>query len=308
MVTMMLILSGILILYISSEMLINGSVQIAERLGIPQLVIGLTIVAFGTSAPELVVSISSGLKGLGNVAIGNVIGSNIFNLCVILGLSALICPIPIKKRIIKIDAPIVLGVSVLLVLLLIDKTIGRMDAFILLLVFVAYQMFLYRGPKEISSEPKAPPSKKNNVWASIALIVAGLSGLIWGSNMFVTGAVQLATILHVSQAVIALTIVAAGTSLPELAVSVTAAAKGRSDLAVGNVIGSNIFNILSILGISGIISPLSGSDFKSYDIILLIGSAALVIPLMYMRSTLSRFDGAVLLSIYVGYLIKLCLT
>jgi len=306
--TTLFLISGIVLLYFGAEFLVRGSSQLALRFGISPLVVGLTVVAFGTSAPELVVSVTSGLKGLGDVALGNVIGSNIFNIAVILGLSALICPIKVNKQVLRIDAPIVVGLSLLLLWLLRDQTISRVEGILLTAGIISYVAFTVvysrRHPGSIPAE-EPNVDKKDTVALDLLRIAGGLAALVAGSNFFVKGAVNCATYLHVSEAVIGLTIVAMGTSLPELATSLVAAVKKQEDIAIGNIIGSNIFNILCILGISATATPLLAKGITSVDLLFMVGSAVLLIPLMIRGFRLGRFDGALLLSVYGVYLFML---
>lgn len=307
-ITILFILAGFVLLYFGAEFLVRGSSQLALRFGISPLVVGLTVVAFGTSAPEMVVSVTSGLKGLGDVAIGNVVGSNIFNVAVILGISALICPIKVNMQVLRIDAPIAVGLSLLLLLFLGDHTISRPEGLLLTLGIIGYVTFtiLYsrRHPGSIPTEELHLNKKESSV-LDVLRIAGGLVGLIIGSNFFVKGAVDCATYLHVSEAVIGLTIVALGTSLPELATSLVAALKKQEDIAIGNIIGSNIFNILSILGISGLIAPLHAQGITMLDLSFMVGSAVLLVPLMISGFRLGRFDGVLLLSVYGVYLFLL---
>jgi len=299
------ILAGFVLLYFGAEFLVRGSSQLALRFGIKPLVVGLTVVAFGTSAPELVVSVTSGLKGFGNLAIGNVVGSNIFNIAVILGLSALIRPIKVHKQVLRIDAPILVAISLLLLFLLRDNTVSRFEGVLLTIGIISYVSFTVwysrRHPDEVSADD-LELNRRESIFLELLLVIGGMGMLVVGSNFFVRGAVGLAKLLHVSEAVIGLTIVAFGTSLPELATSVVAALRKQEDIAVGNIIGSNIFNILSILGITAVITPLHGQGITMMDLGFMAGIAVLLIPLMLRKFRLGRFDGALLLAIYGVYL------
>lgn len=293
------------LLFAGAEGLVRGSASIAARAGLSRLVIGLTIVAFGTSSPELVVSVKAALSQQGDISIGNVVGSNSFNIGVILGLTALICPIPVHSQVIKIDAPISLAIAVLLPVLLLNQTLGRSEGVLLCAGILGYTwMNLYLGRKatpEAHSNVSSPSVSR--YWLlDVTLIVAGLGILVLGSHVLVDHAVALAKSLHVSEAVIGLTIVAAGTSMPELATSVVAAFRKEPDIAIGNIIGSNIFNIFGILGLASIVSPLHAPGVSLLDYTVMIGFTALLIPLLYTGRFLHRFEGAALLVLYGGYL------
>lgn len=272
------------------------------------MVVGLTIVAFGTSSPELVVSVQAALSQQGDISVGNVVGSNSFNIAVILGLTALVCPIPIRRQIIKIDAPIALGAALLLLLLLMDGTIGRVEGSLLFVGILAYiwmNLVLSRRQGEPNAEDPSDssvPALKRHWGIDLALIVAGLGVLVFGSRLLVENAVSLARDLGIREAVIGLTIVAAGTSMPELATSLVAAARKQSDIAIGNVVGSNVFNILGILGVSSIVSPLSAPGISTVDYLVMICFTVLVIPLLYTGRVFHRLEGGALLVLYVVYL------
>lgn len=270
---------GFLLLVKGADYFVYGASSIAKKLRIPSFVIGLTIVAFGTSAPELAVSLSAALKGSNDIAIGNVVGSNIFNTLVVLGASAAITPIAVEKGIIKKDYPLSIFVSILLGILSLDiflfhapaMTLGRIDGIILLAVF-AFFMYttLKDGFKHRSKSKETEGNQNISLWKSIFICIIGLAGIIIGGDLSVDGAKEIARAFGLSEALIGLTIVAFGTSLPELVTSIIAAKKGESDIAVGNVIGSNIFNILLILGLSATILPMSVSNTYLYDIVILI--------------------------------------
>lgn len=302
-----LLFSGLILLYIGAELLVKGSSGVALRAGIPSLVVGLTIVAFGTSAPELVVSITAGINGTGNIAVGNVVGSNIFNIAMILGLSSLLYPIKVNLKVLKIDIPIVITISFLMLVFLLDKTILRYEAILLVILFVMYVTFTVvqgrREQKKIEGEDETIiVDKKRPLSLDIIFIIAGLASLVFGSRLFVNGATDLARIFGISDAVIGLTIVAGGTSLPELATSVIAAIKKEEDIAIGNIIGSNIFNILGILGITGTMTPLVAGGIGYTDIAVMIGITIFLLPLMRTGFRIVRAEGIVLLLIYAGYM------
>lgn len=302
-----LLISGLILLYVGAELLVKGSSGVALRAGIPSLVVGLTIVAFGTSAPELVVSITAGLQGTGDMAVGNVVGSNIMNIAVIIGLSAVILPLKANLKVLKIDIPIVITISFLMLVFLLDKTILRYEAILLVILFVMYVTFTVvqgrREQKKIEGEDETIIiDKKRPLSLDIIFIIAGLASLVFGSKLFVNGATDLARIFGISDAVIGLTIVAGGTSLPELATSVIAAVKKEEDIAIGNIVGSNIFNILGILGITGTMTPLVAGGIGYADIAVMIGITIFLLPLMRTGFRIVRAEGIVLLVIYAGYM------
>jgi cation:H+ antiporter len=309
----LLLLVGLVLLYFGAELLVKGAVAVARRLGVGPLVIGLTIVAFGTSAPELTVSIQAALAGSGDIAATNVVGSNIFNIALILGLTAVICPIRITAQVVKVDIPIMIGVSLAAIAALNDRAMSRIEGLLLFLGVVSYTLFSFylacKKPSETLAHeieeflPKpAAPAEKINPWRNIAAILAGLLLLVAGSKALVAGAVRLAHLLGLSDAIIGLTIVSAGTSLPELATSVVAAVRRQPDIAVGNIVGSNIFNILAILGISSLLIPYSAPGLTSVDLGVMLAVTCLALPMMWSRFTLSRPEGAVLLVCYGLYL------
>jgi len=306
-----LILIGILFLYLGAEALIKGASSLAARLGLPPLIIGLTVVAFGTSSPELVVSIKTNLAHQGAIAIGNIIGSNIFNIAAILGLAALICPMNVKRQLTRIDTPIMIGATLLFVVMFRDLQISQIEAGVLFLGICAYTAGNYfLAKKHIRNEIEAEidetvPKPTRNIYFDILFIAAGLSLLVFGSKTFVKGAIELAVRLNVSEAVIGLTIVALGTSLPELATSVVAAFKKQPEIAIGNIIGSNIFNLLCILGISGLLAPINGIGIKSFDLMAMVTISVVLYPILVTGLRINRLEGLLLLSMYCGYIYKL---
>lgn len=295
------IIIGVTLVLVGADRLTEGASSLARRFGVPEIVIGLTIVACGTSAPEFFVSLMSALNGTPDMAIGNVVGSNIMNTMLIVGCAAMVAPMVISPSTVKKDIPFSVGASILLVLLAIDSVIGRIDGIILLVgfaVFMAYTLWQARSGKAESADTV----KQQNPWLSVLFIVLGLAGLVFGSNLFVDSASSVATSLGVSESVIGLTIVAGGTSLPELATSVVAARKGQSAIAIGNVIGSNVFNILLILGATAAISPLQMEGITLVDIGVMLGSITLVWLFSFTRYTVERWEGAVLVLGYLAYL------
>jgi cation:H+ antiporter len=305
------ILSGLLLLCLGAEGLVRGSAALALRLGITPLVIGLTIVAFGTSSPEIVVSVQSAFQGNSVLALGNVIGSNISNVALILGLSALVRPLRVQAQIIRREIPLMIFVSLFLCFLLLGGHLTRLEGLLLVLGSLAYTAFAYtsaRKNKDPNVEEEfegALPRPKGNVWANVAFILVGLGLLIVGANLLVGGAITIAQGFGISPVVIGLTIVAVGTSLPELATSIVAARKDEGDIVIGNVIGSNVLNILFVLGIAALIAPMQTNDVRLIDIAVMVGSAAIVFPLMRRGFQLTRWEGTFLLAGYAGYLYSL---
>jgi cation:H+ antiporter len=310
-----LLVAGLVLLYFGAEFLVKGSANLATRMGVSSLVVGLTIVAFGTSAPELVVSIKAGFAGKGDIAMGNVVGSNIFNIAFILGLTALVRPIRVHLNVLRYDTPIMVVCSVLLLVLLRDSRIGRIEGVVLTAGIIAYTVItMIASRKTGDAQVQIPfeelttvpvPQKKMNSLIDVLLTAGGLGLLVLGSRFFVDGAIDIARILGVSEAVIGLTIVAGGTSLPELATSVIAAVKNESDIAIGNIVGSNLFNILAILGISSMINPLYSPGIDQISMYFMLGTAALLVPFMWTGFRLSRIEGVVFLLIYGGYMVYL---
>lgn len=299
---------SLVLLFIGAEGLVRGSSSIAIRAGLSRLMVGLTIVAFGTSAPELVVSIKAALSQQGDLSVGNVVGSNSFNIGVILGLTALLCPIPVKLQVIKTDAPIALGVALLLPILLLNNTLGRIEGLALFIGIIGYTwMSVYLGRKAASmgQDDISIPLVSRHWLIDVSFIVAGLIVLILGSRLLVDHSIILARVLGVSEAVIGLTIVAAGTSMPELATSVVAAFRKQPDIAIGNIIGSNIFNILAILGIASLITPLHAPGISILDYSVMIVFTILLIPMLYTGRILHRIEGFTLLTLYGVYLYML---
>ncbi len=300
-----LIVGGFM-LYLGAEGLVRGSVAIAFRMGITALVIGLTFVAFGTSSPELVVSLSAGAVGDSEIALGNVIGSNIANVALILGAAALVKPIDVNPSYLKKDLIIMLLVSVLMIILIMDGEIGLFDGMIFTIGIISYVFFSFytakkeNGIQEIITEEI--PKKQRKLFTDIMFFLGGLAILIFGARLFVDGAVNIAEVLGVSKTIIGISIVAFGTSLPELATSIVAALKGEADVSLGNVIGSNIFNILMILGITGLIFPIPATELNWIDLGIMLGVSVIIIPLSYFGKKLSRIDGLILLAIYAGYI------
>lgn len=301
------IVLGITVVLIGANWLTDGSVAVAMRLGVSQLVVGLTVVAMGTSMPEFFSSLMSALQGQPGMAIGNVVGSNIFNTLLIVGVAAVVAPIAIQRISLRRDMPFALIASMLLVVLASDGVIGRIDAIVMLAVFVVYMYFTLHDARskdsseETTAEANQAPKPMKMLKACL-LIVGGLACLIAGSTLFVGQASELATSLGISPAVVGLTIVAMGTSLPEFATSVTAARKGNSGIAIGNVLGSNVFNILLILGVTGTITPLGIDGITMVDMATMAGSVALLWLFSYTKLRVERWEGAVLTAAFIVYL------
>jgi cation:H+ antiporter len=299
---------ALLLLFAGAEGLVRGSASLAVRAGLSPLVVGLTIVAFGTSSPELVVSVQAGLSQQGDIAVGNVVGSNIFNIAVILGITALVCPIPVHRQILKVDAPIALGVALVMAVLVLDDALGRFEGGLLFVGIVAYTWMnvVLARRRRISVAADAGdfsvPTPSRHWAADILFVLGGLAVLISGSRLLVEHSVSLAKDIGISEAVIGLTIVAAGTSMPELATSLVAALRKQPDIAIGNVVGSNVFNILGILGLTSFLSPLNAAGISIVDYAAMIVVTVLIIPLLYTGRLLHRLEGVALLSLYGLYL------
>ena len=306
MVNILLLLVGLGLVVLGADWLVNGASSIARRAGISEFVIGLTIVGFGTSCPELVVSLTGAIEGNSDISVGNVVGSNIFNVLFILGLTAMVLPVGMTDKNRRIDIPITLGVTILLVILGITGSmsgpvISRWEGVLMLLVFSAYLFYCFKSDSkdEFSETQQATLS----ITKSIALTLTGLAGLIFGGDLFVDSATALARQIGVSDKFIAVTILAGGTSLPELATSLVAAIKGKEQLALGNILGSNVFNAMMILGLSSVITPLSFASMTIVDIITLVLSAVLLMIWAYTgrKNRIDRREGAAMLLCYVAY-------
>jgi cation:H+ antiporter len=306
------ILVGVVVVLWGADRLTEGAVGVAERLHIPQLVIGLTIVAIGTSMPEFCVSFVSALKGTADLAVGNVVGSNIFNSLMIVGITAMVAPMTILKNTVRLDIPFALLASIILAAFCYDGELTRLDAGILFGLFVVFMFITLQHAKKGKKEQGARSEKQEAsnkeqgeempVWKIVLLILVGLACLVLGSNVFVDGATKVATALGISDAVIGLTVVAMGTSIPELATSVVAARKGNSGIAIGNVLGSNVFNILLVIGLTGVISPMHIQGITWIDLSMLILSMVLLLLFSYTKYTIARWEGAVLTTLFVGYI------
>lgn len=299
MIDVLLIVVGVALVLFGADKLTEGASALARRMNVPEIVIGLTIVAAGTSAPELFVSIVSALKGTPDMAVGNVVGSNTMNAMLIVGCAAMVAPMAISPSTVKKDIPFSVLASVALIVLALDSFLGRVDGIILLAGFAAFMVYTLMQAKTGSSEAVKEVSP---IWKNLLFVVFGLAGLVVGSNLFVDSASSVALSLGISEGVVGLTIVAGGTSLPELATSVVAARKGQSAIAIGNVIGSNVFNILLILGLTATISPLEIEGITTIDMAVMLLSVALVWFFSRTRYTVERWEGAVLVGGYMLYL------
>jgi cation:H+ antiporter len=309
----LLIVAGLVALYFGAEWLVKGATSLALKLGMSPLIAGLTVVAFGTSSPELVVSLTAVMQGEGDIALGNVVGSNILNVAVILGLTAVIVPLKVQFQLLKVDTPFMAAVTLLFLWFFRDRIISREEAAVLLVLLVSYLAFsVWYAKREASRQVKqeyaaemkdVEARSKMGLGLIVFFIVTGLAGLILGSRAFVSGAVAIARSYQVEEAIIGLTIVAAGTSLPELASSIVAALRKQADVAVGNVIGSNIFNILAILGVSGTIAgPIQGTGIGPLDLYCMTGVSLALIPILWTGFTIRRWEGILLLATYGVYL------
>ena len=304
---LIIIVSIVAVIY-GADKLTTGSVGIAERMGLPQIVIGLTIVAMGTSMPEFCISLISALKGTSDLAVGNVVGSNIFNSMLIVGCAALVSPMVILPTTVRKDIPFALVASVMLLLVSMDGDVSRIDAAVLAILFVLFMYFTLRGARvgAVEAVQSSDGAKKPlPIWKALAFVLFGLAALVFGSNFFVDSATEVAGSLGVSDAVVGLTIVAGGTSLPELATSIVAARKGNSGIAIGNVLGSNVFNILFILGATGLVTPLRLEGITSIDMTILIVSMILLWLFSFTKYTIQRWEGAVLVVVFMGYMAHL---
>jgi len=307
-ISILYILLALVLLYFGANWLVKGSSTLALSAGVSPLVAGLTVVAFGTSSPELVVSIQTALAGKGNIAIGNVVGSNLFNICIILGISAVVSPLKIKMQLLKIDIPILIFTTIGFMLLFIDRHISRWEGIILLsgiIIYTIANIYIARKEKNIQVieefNQSVVPVKTKWYW-SVGMVVAGIGILVAGSEFLVKGAVDIARSLGVGETIIGITIIAAGTSLPELASSVVATIRKEYDIAIGNIVGSNIFNILGIIGVSAILNPLSAISISNIDLFVMLGVTLLLLPFFRTHYTLKRDEGIFMIGIYLIYL------
>ncbi|WP_053826003.1 calcium/sodium antiporter [Lascolabacillus massiliensis] len=302
------LLLSLVILYFGAEGLVSGASSLAKRLAVSPLVIGLTIVSIGTSMPELVVSSKAALAGQSALSIGNVLGSNMFNVGIILGLSAIIYPVLVKRQLLKLDVPIMIFSSILFLIFFLDSRISRIESGLMLLIFISYIIYLYLSSNKDSK--KTAEDKSQNIedikmskhWVlDLIFILVGLLGLVYGSDLLVVNSVIIAERLGMSEALIGMTIVATGTSMPELATSVVAAIKKRSDIAIGNVVGSNIFNIFLILGVAGLIHPISTTEINYFDSMFVVLLGLVLWLFMKLSTRITRWQGVAFLFLYALY-------
>lgn len=307
-IQLLLLAAGFVLLVKGADWFVEGASRLAERFGIPQLVIGLTIVAMGTSLPEAAVSVSAALKGSAEITIGNIVGSNILNILLILGITSVITPIAVQKSTVRYEIPFVVAVSALLAGIgLTDNMVGRVDGVILWILMIGYLLYLLRMAKagaDIPGEEKEAGGEMP-VWKMLLLILVGGVMIVVGSDVAVDAATELARIFGMSERLIGLTIVAFGTSLPELVTSATAAIKGKADIAVGNIVGSNIFNILFVVGTSALITPVVYTADFMVDSAICIASAVLLWVLVFRKHRLGRVGGACMLAGYAAYFVYL---
>lgn len=301
--------AGLVLLIVGAELLVRGAARLAAAAGISPLVVGLTVVAFGTSSPELAVSVKAALAGQAGLAVGNVVGSNIFNVLLILGVSALAAPLLVSRQLLRLDVPLMIGVSGLVWLLAADGRVGPLEGGALFAILVAYLVFLViqsrretRAVQQEYAQGLPPPSRRLPV--DLVLVVGGLALLVLGSDWLVDGAAAVARRLGVSDLVIGLTIIAAGTSMPEAVTSVVASLRGQRDIAVGNVVGSNIFNLLAVLGVSSLVAP-GGLEVTAaalrFDIPVMTAVALACLPVFFTGQVIARWEGALFLGYYLAY-------
>ena len=295
-----IILGAVVVLW-GADRLTDGATALAQRMKIPQIVIGLTVVAMGTSMPEFFVSLMSALHGTSDLAVGNIVGSNIFNTMAIVGIAAVVAPMTISRNTVRKDIPFAVLASALLLMMCYNLEISRWEAAVLFVVFIIFMVYTVRMGMKNGDEQaiEQPPMA---LWKSVGLLILGLLCLVGGSDLFVNGAKSVAKMLGVSDAVIGLTVVACGTSLPELATSIVAARKGQSAIAIGNVIGSNVFNILMILGVTGMVLPMNIQGITTVDLSVMMGSMVLVWLFSFTKYTVERWEGALLTAGFVGYM------
>lgn len=299
------LLSGLVLLLIGAELMVRAAVRLAERLHVRPLIIGLTIVALGSSAPQMTVSLQAALTDNPDIAVGSVVGSGIFNILVTLGLSALIIPLRVSRQLVRLDIPLMIGASLLVFILAWNKDLGRFDGVLLLGALALYLGLLLRQSRHSTRPHGARPQDTQQSWLiSVLMILAGLAMLVFAGRLLLGAAVVVATDLGLSERVIGLTVVAVGTSLPELATSLIAALRGQRDIAVGNVIGANLFNLLGVLGLTALLAPtpLSVSpNALDFDLPVMLGVAALCLPVFYSGYRVTRAEGLLLLGLYLVY-------
>jgi len=302
------IVGGLVLLYFGADWLVRGAVTLALHLGLSPLIVGLTVVALGTSIPETLVSVQAAIGHQGGIALGNVIGSNILNIALVLGISALLHPLKVDSHLVKADVPLLVGATFMLVVLLEDLHISRMEGAFLLLCIMGYVVGNIMTVKrtspaeEVIEGMEVPKDTSKTLKKDIGFLCIGLVSLAFGANFLVSGAVDLARLWGLSEALIGLTIVSIGTGTPELATALMAAHRKTSDLAIGNAIGSNLFNIMFVLGIAGLIVPMDAVGIRSSDLYVMLGVTILLLPTVWTGYVLDRKEGFMFLAIYVGYL------
>ncbi len=304
-IQIVLLALGFVMLIKGADWFVDGASGIASKFGIPQLIIGLTIVAMGTSAPEAAVSISAALNGSAEITIGNIVGSNIMNILIILGLSAVVTTLAVAKSTVKYEIPFMIAITVMLLLLGLDGTVGLIDGIIILAAFALYMAYLFRMAKNNKDEQNNEPEKDVNILKAIVFTIIGLALIVLGSNVTVDAATKIAEAFGVSERFIGLTIVALGTSLPELFTSVSAARKGNADIAIGNIVGSNIFNILFVVGISSVIIPVPFDSKFIFDMIVAIIAAVMLFLCCFKTKSLKRWAGILMLLSYAVYFVMI---
>lgn len=306
-----LVILGLVLLTLGAEGLVRSGSSIALRLGVKPLIVGLTIVAFGTGSPELVVAVQAAFYGNSAIALGSVIGSNISNTCLILGIAALVYPMKAETQVVRREVPLMIVITGGLWLMIIDGELGRIDGIILFVGSFIYTFLIYylarrnrdKAIHQTFAEEMGEPT--SSTWIDILMLAGGLALLVLGANLLVNGAVTIAKIFNISEVVIGLTVIAIGTSLPEMATSVVASIRKEADLALGNAIGSNIVNILCVLGATAIVMPIDASEIRTFDMAVLLGTAMLLWALLGIRFLLDRLEGALLLAIYLIYIYTL---
>lgn len=311
--TSVYLIAGLVLLVLGAEVLVRGAARLAAQFGIPPLVIGLTVVAFGTSAPETAVSVQASFAGSGDLAIGNVIGSNIANVLLILGVTALIAPLLVSRQLVRLDVPLMIGASLVVYALAFDGALSRLDGAVLFAGILAYTFFLIRSARKnpvladdrLEEELGLDQARKPHAGLiNGALVVVGLVLLVFGADLLVEGAVSLARALGLSELVIGLTVIAVGTSLPELATSALAALRGQRDIAVGNIVGSNLFNLLCVLGLASLVSPAAipvADAAIAFDFPVMIAVAVACLPIFFTGFSIARWEGLLFVAYYVAY-------
>ena len=302
------IIGGLVLLFLGADWLVKGSITLALKLGLSPLIVGLTVVALGTSFPEALVSIQAAINNKGGIALGNVVGSNILNIALILGLSAILNPLKVDSHLVKADVPLLAGASFMLVVLLEDFHISRMEGAFLMLCIFGYIFGNIISVKRTSYDEnkidgmEIPKDKSDNFLRDIILLFVGLVALVIGSNFLVEGSVEFARLWGLSEALIGLTIVSIGTGTPELATALMAAYRKNSDLAIGNAIGSNLFNIMFVVGLAALVAPLDGNGIKSSDLYVMLALSIILLPTVITGRVIDRKEGFIFLAIYIGYL------